>query len=99
VQRAHEIVRCNPSDERSATGVGLDDAQELEGSQRLAHGRARDLELLGEGALWRELVARPELALLQEGLDLLDDALVQPATSDGLDNGQFGPPREPGQVV
>jgi hypothetical protein len=92
VQRAHEIVRCDPSDERSTTGVGLDDAEELEGSQRLAYGRARDLELLGERALWRELVARPELALLQEGLDLLDDALVQPAASDGRDNGQFGPP-------
>jgi hypothetical protein len=72
--------------------VGLDDAEELERAKRLADGGARDLELLGERALRRELVARQELALLQEGLDLLDDALVEPAASDGLDDGQFGPP-------
>jgi hypothetical protein len=39
--------------------VGLDDAEELEGAQRLADGGPRDLELLGERALGRELVARP----------------------------------------
>jgi hypothetical protein len=73
--------------------MGLDDAEELEGSQRLADGRPRNLELLGECALGRELIAGPELALLQERLDLLDDALVEPAASDWLNDGQFGPPR------
>jgi hypothetical protein len=92
VERPHEIVRGDLTDERAATGVGLDDAEELERAQGLADGGARDLELLGERALGRELVAWTELALLQEGLDLLDDALVQPAPSDGLDDGQFGPP-------
>jgi len=77
--------------ERSPAGVGLDDPEELQGSQRLADGRTRHLELLGERALGRKLVARPELALLQEGFDLLDDALVEPAPSDGLDDCQFGP--------
>jgi hypothetical protein len=93
VQRSDEIVGRHLADERAAAGVRLDDAEELECPQRLADGGARDLELLGEGALGRELIARPELALFQEGLDLLDDALVEPAASDGLDNGQFGPPR------
>jgi hypothetical protein len=88
VQRPHEIVGGDLTDERAAAGVRLDDTEELECAQRLANGGARDLELLGERALGRELVARPELALLQEGLDLLDDALVEPATSDGLDDGQ-----------
>jgi len=99
VQRAHEIVRCDLADERATAGVGLDDAEELERAQRLADGGPRDLKLLGQRALGRELVARPELALLQEGLDLLDDALVEPAASDGLDDGQFGPPPVAGQVV
>ncbi|MDP9283097.1 MAG: hypothetical protein M3P38_13465 [Chloroflexota bacterium] len=92
MERPHEIVRCHLADERAATGVGLDDAEELERAQRLADGGARDLELLGERALGRKLVARPELALLQERLDLLDDALVEPAAADRLDNGQCGPP-------
>jgi hypothetical protein len=73
--------------------VGLDDAEELERTERLADGGARDLELFRQRALGRQLIAGPELALLQERLDLLDDALVEPAASDGLDDGQFGPPR------
>jgi len=44
--------------------------------------------LLRQGALGRELVARSELALFEERLDLLDDALVKPAAPDGLDDGQ-----------
>jgi hypothetical protein len=47
------------------------------------------LELLRQRALGRELIAGPELALLEERLDLLDDALVEPAAPDGLDDGQF----------
>ena len=93
VQRPHEIVRRHLTDERAAAGMGLDDTEELQRAQGLADGGTRDLELLSERALGRELVARPELALLQKGLDLLDDALVEPAPSDGLDDGQFGPPR------
>jgi hypothetical protein len=73
--------------------VGLDDAEELERAQRLANGGARDLELLRERAFGRELIAGPELALFEERLDLLDDALVEPAAPDGLDDGQFRPPR------
>jgi hypothetical protein len=69
--------------------MGLDDAEELERAQRLADGGARDLELLRERALWRELIARAQLALLEERLDLLDDALIEPAASDGLNDGQF----------
>jgi hypothetical protein len=40
-----------------------------------------------------------ELALLQERLDLLDDALVEPAAPDRLDGGQNPPPKTSGQVV
>jgi hypothetical protein len=93
VQRPDEVVRRDPADERAATRVCFDDAEQLERAERLADGGARDLELLGESALRRELVARPELALLQEGLDLLDNALVEPAAPDGLDDGQFGTSR------
>src|SRR6185503_1161401 len=92
VQRPHEVVGCHLTDERAAAGVGLDDPEELERPQRLADRRARHLELFGERALGWELVARPELALLQKRLDLLDDALVEPAPPNGLDDGQFGPP-------
>jgi hypothetical protein len=45
--------------------------------------------LVSERALRRELIARTEFALLQERLDLLDDALVEPAAPDRLDRGQF----------
>jgi hypothetical protein len=55
--------------------------------------------LLRQSALGRELVARPQLALREERLDLLDDALVEPAAPNGLDDGQFGPPGLAGQVV
>jgi hypothetical protein len=92
VERPHEIVGRDLTDERAAAGPRLDDAQELERAQRLADGCPRDLELLCQRALGRELIAGPELALFKERLDLLDDALVEPAAPDGLDYGQFGPP-------
>ena len=93
VERTDEIVGRDLTDERAAAGPRLDDPEELERAQRLADGRPGDLELLRERALGRELIAGPELALFKERLDLLDDALVEPAAPDGLDNGQFGPPR------
>jgi hypothetical protein len=92
VEGPHEIVRRDLTDERAAAGACLDDTQELERAQRLADRGPRDLELLRERALGRELVSGPKLALLEERFDLLDDALVEPAAPDGLDNGQFGPP-------
>jgi len=99
VQRPHEIVGRDLADERPAAGPRLDDAEELEGAQRLADRGPRDLELLGERALGRELIPRAELASFEQRLDLLDDALVQPAAPDRLDNGQRGPPSLSGQVV
>src|SRR5439155_24773395 len=92
VERSHEIVGRDLADERAATRARFDHAEQLEGPQRFPDGGARNLELLRQGALGRELVARSELALFEERLDLLDDALVEPAAPDGLDNGQFGPP-------
>jgi len=89
VQRLREVVRRDLPHERAAAGARLDDAEELEGAQRLAHGCARDLELVGERALRRELIAGLELAALEERLDLLDDPLVEPAAPDRLDRGQF----------
>src|SRR5205085_6456854 len=88
LQRPREIVGRALAHERAAAGARLDDPEELERAQRLADGRARYLELLGEGALGRELIARVELAFLEERLDLLDDALVQPASADRLDRRQ-----------
>jgi len=93
LKRTCEIVGRDLADERAAAGAGLDDAKELEGAQRLADRRARDLELIGKRALRRQLVAGVELALLQERLDLLDDALVEPAAPDWLDGRQIPPPR------
>ena len=81
-------------DEGAAAGPRLDDSEELERAERLAHRRSGDLELLRERALGRELIAGPQLALFKERLDLLDDALVEPAAPDGLDYGQFGPPQK-----
>src|SRR5437867_7129560 len=92
VERSHQVVGSDLADERAAARPRFDDAEELERSQRFADRGARDLELLREGAFGRELVTRSELALFEERLDLLDDALVEPAAPDGLDDGQFGPP-------
>jgi hypothetical protein len=74
--------------ERAATGARLDDPKELKCSQRFADGSARDLELLRELSLGGKLVARTEVALLEETLDLLDDALVKADPPDRLDDGQ-----------
>src|SRR5438309_11574707 len=73
VQRPDEIVGRDLADERAATRARFDHAEELEGSQRFTNGGARDLKLVRQGALWRQLVAGSELALLEERLDLLDD--------------------------
>jgi hypothetical protein len=44
--------------------------------------------LLGELPLGRKLVAGTEIALLEETLDLLDDALIEADAADRLDDGQ-----------
>ena len=74
--------------ERAAARTRLDDPKELERSQRFANGGARHLELLGELPLGWKLVARAEVALLEESLDLLDDALIEAAAADRLDDCQ-----------
>jgi hypothetical protein len=89
LERACEVVGRDLADERAAAGAGLYDPKQLEGAERLADRRARDLELIGERALRRELVPGVQLALLQERLDLLDDALVEPAAPDWLDGRQI----------
>jgi hypothetical protein len=89
VERPHKVVRRDLAHERAATRARLDHAEKLERAQCLAHRCARDLELLCQPALGRELIAGPQLALLEERFDLLDDALVEPAAPDGLDDGQF----------
>ena len=91
VERPGEIVRRDLADERAATCARLDDAEELERAQRLTDRGAGDLELVGERALRGQLVSRMELALLQERFDLLDDALIETASPDRLDRGQFPP--------
>src|SRR5437867_2631046 len=99
VQRPREIVRRDLAHERAAAGPRLDDAEELERPKRFPHRGAGDLELFRERPLRGELVAGVELALLEEGLDLLDDALVEPAAADRLDGGRRTPPKTSGQVV
>ena len=100
LQRSREVVRADLPHEGAAAGARLDDAEELERAQRLADRGARDLELIGERALGRELVAGVQLAPLEERLDLLDDPLIEPAAPDRLDGGQGLPPRiGSGQVV
>src|SRR5207248_8521944 len=84
-----EIVGRDLLHEGAAARARLDDAEELQRAQRLAHRCARDLELVRQSALRRQLLARPQLTPLEERLDLLDDALIQPAAADGLDGGQF----------
>jgi len=87
-ERAREIVRRRLPHERATAGSGLDDTEELERAKGLADRCARHLELLGELSLRWKLVAGAEVALFEESLDLLDDALVQAAPADRLDNGQ-----------
>jgi hypothetical protein len=74
--------------ERAAAGPCLDDPEELEGAQSFANRSARHLELLGELSLGRKLIAGAQVALLEETLDLLDDALIEAAPADRLDDGQ-----------
>jgi len=87
-ERAREIVRRRLAHERATTGSGLHDAEELERAKGLADRCARHLELLGELSLRRKLVARAKVTLFEESFDLLDDALVQAAPADRLDDGQ-----------
>ncbi|HYR94854.1 MAG TPA: hypothetical protein VEP48_11675 [Methylomirabilota bacterium] len=89
LQRPREIVRSDLAHERAAAGARFDDAEELQRAQRLAHRRPRHLELVRKRALRGKLIARAQFALLQQRLDLLDDALVEPAAPDRLDRGQF----------
>ena len=92
-ERPRQVVRRGLPDERSAAGPGLDDPEQLERSQRLADRSPRDLELLGQLPLGRELIARPEVAALEESLDLVDDPLIKTAPPDRLDNGPRSPPQ------
>jgi hypothetical protein len=88
LKRPREIVGRDLADERAATGTRLDDPQELEGAECFADRRARDLELIRERALSGKLVAGAELSSFKEGLDLLDDALIELDPPDWLDSGQ-----------
>jgi hypothetical protein len=94
-QRTGEVVGGGLTDEGAAACPGLDDAEKLEGSQRFPNRGARDLELLRELSLGRKLVAGAKVAFLQQTLDLLDDALVEAAATDRLDDGQGVPPEKP----
>jgi hypothetical protein len=91
-QRLREIVGGRLTHERAAAGAGLDHAEQLECAQRFAHRSAGDLELLGQLTLGWKLIAGAQIAALQQALDLVDDALIEPAASDRLDYGQFPPP-------
>jgi len=98
-ERSGQVIRRHLPHERAAAGSRLHDAEEFQRSEGLAYRGARDLELLGQLSLGRKLVARTKVALFEESLDLLDDALIEAAPADWLDNGQGLPPQNSGQVV
>jgi len=87
-ERTSEIVRRRLPHERAPTGSGLHDAEQLERAESLADRSARYLELLCELSLRWKLVPRAQVASFEESLDLLDDALVEAAPADRLDDGQ-----------
>jgi hypothetical protein len=87
-ERPSEIVGRGLPDEGAAAGAGFDDAKKLERAQRFADRCARHLELFGELALRRKLVAGTKVAFLEQTLDLLDDALIEATAADRLDDGQ-----------
>ena len=95
-ERTRQIVRRRLPYEGAAAGSGLDDPEELERPKRFANRSAGHLELFGELSLGRELVPGAKIAPLEETLDLLNDALIEAAAADRLDNGQ-GPnlPKKP----
>ncbi|MDQ2914783.1 MAG: hypothetical protein M3T56_16265 [Chloroflexota bacterium] len=96
-----QVVGRRLAYEGAAAGSGLDYSEKLEGAQRFADRSTRDLELFGELPLGRELVAWAEVALLEQTLDLLDDALIEAASADRLDDcqGALPPQNRSGQVV
>ena len=99
-ERTGQIVRRGLPDERAAAGACLDDPEKLERAERFTNGRTRDLELLRELSLGRKLVAGTEVALFEETLDLLDDALIEADAADRLDDGQgLTSQKASGQVV
>lgn len=83
-----EVVGRGLAYEGAAAGSGLYDPEKLERPQRFTNRSARDLELLGELPLRWELVAGAEVASFEETLDLFDDALVEAAAADRLNDGQ-----------
>src|SRR5205814_5677610 len=94
------IVRRGLPNERAASGSCLHDPKKLERAERFTNGRTRDLELLRELSLGRKLVAGTEVALFEETLDLLDDALIEADAADRLDDGQgLTSQKASGQVV
>src|SRR5204863_1762781 len=94
-ERPREVIRRGLADKGATAGARLDDPEKLECAQRLADRGTRDLELLGELPLRRQLVTRPQVAALEESLDLLDDALVEAAAANRLDDCQRRSARRP----
>ena len=92
-ERARQVVGRRLADERTAARSGLDDPEKLQRAEGFADRRTRDLKLLRELTLRRQLVARAKVAFLEETLDLLDDPLIEPAAPDGFDDGQVCLPR------
>ena len=88
MERLRQVVGADPTDERAAARARLDDAEELERAESLADRSARYLELLCELSLRWKLVPRAQVTSFEESLDLLDDALVEAAPADRLDDGQ-----------
>jgi len=60
-------------------------ALDLERNQRLAHGRARHAEPIGQLALGRQPTADGILALIDELTQLIGNLAVEAARFDGLD--------------
>jgi DMSO/TMAO reductase YedYZ molybdopterin-dependent catalytic subunit len=75
-QRRDERLGVSSADERSAALTALDDSLHLQSPQRFSNRRAADAESLRELTLRRDLVAWRPAPLTNEGVNLLDDVLV-----------------------
>ncbi len=90
LQWSEQVGGVERGNEGAAALARLDDAEDLQAAQGLAHARTADLEHLGKIALGRQLVARLEIARPHQVEDLLGDLLGQRIALDRREGGHLG---------